>query len=69
MSCRKGDSDCTLHEGGNGTLPPMPTHDSRQVLFLCLIMDLLDAIIGSNTCSEVGSSGYVEDTATWFTGD
>ena len=27
MSCRRGDSDFTLQEGGNGTLPPpMPTY-------------------------------------------
>ena len=29
VSCRRGDSDFTLREGGNGTLPPpMPTHGS-----------------------------------------
>ncbi len=26
VSCRRGDSDFTLQEGGNGILPPMPTY-------------------------------------------
>ncbi len=46
MSCRRGDSDFTLQEGGNGTLPPpMPTYDGRRkkstvsfltIVFMCL---------------------------------
>ncbi len=30
VSCRRGDSDFTLQEGGNGTLPPpMPTYGRK----------------------------------------
>ncbi len=38
------------------------------LLFLCLIMDLPDAIYSSNCNSLIGCSGYADDTVAWCVG-
>ncbi len=35
VSCRRGDSDFALHEGGNDTLPPMLTYGNSATPFTC----------------------------------
>ncbi len=39
------------------------------LLFLCLVMDLPDAINSSNSLGSIGSSGYADDTVAWSAGD